>query len=39
MTMPQLLPICKAASAGLLALGLCQTTAFGEWQRDDKTIA
>ena len=38
-TMPHLLPICKAASAGLLVLGLCQTTAFGEWQRDDKSLA
>lgn len=39
MTLPRFLPVCKAASAGLLMLGLCQTTAFGEWQRDNKTIA
>ena len=35
----KLLPIGKAASVGLLALGLFQTTALGEWQRDDKTLA
>jgi hypothetical protein len=33
------LPICKAAFIGLLALGLFQTTALGEWQRDDKSLA
>jgi hypothetical protein len=38
-TMPKLLPTCKAASAALLAVGLFQTNAFGEWQRDDKSLA
>jgi hypothetical protein len=39
MTMPKLLPICKAASAAILTLGSLQTPAFGEWQRDDKSLA
>jgi hypothetical protein len=39
MSMPKPLPICKAASAGLLVLGLCRTAALGEWQRDDNSLA
>jgi len=30
---------CKAASVALLVLGLFQTTAFGEWKRDGKSLA
>jgi len=30
---------CKAAAAGLLALGLFSADARGEWQRDDKSLA
>lgn len=29
----------KAASVGLLVLGLFQTAVFGRWQRDDKSLA
>lgn len=29
----------QAAACGILALGLFQTTAFGDWQRDDKSLA
>lgn len=32
-------PIWKAASVGLLLLGLFHTAAFGAWQRDDKSLA
>jgi hypothetical protein len=35
----KLLPLCKVACDGLMGLGLCQTVAFGEWQRDDKSLA
>jgi hypothetical protein len=30
---------CKAAAVGVLALVLFQTAAFGEWQRDDTSLA
>ena len=33
------LPICKTASVGLLLLGLFQTAAVSEWQRDDNSLA
>ncbi len=39
MNMPKLLHIGKAAWAAPLVLGLFQTAAFGEWQRDDKSLA
>jgi hypothetical protein len=39
MNMPRLLHLCNAACAGLLVLGLFQSAAFGEWQRDDKSLA
>jgi hypothetical protein len=39
MNMPKLLHVCKAASAGLLVLGLFQTGALGEWQRGGKSLA
>jgi hypothetical protein len=39
MNMPKLLHIGRAAWAGLLVLGLFQTAARGEWQRDDKSLA
>ena len=39
MNTTKLLPVCKAASIGLLTLGLFQTAALGEWQRDDKSLA
>jgi hypothetical protein len=35
----KLLPGCKAASVGFLMLGLFQSAARGEWQRDDKGLA
>lgn len=36
---PGLLPACKAVSAVFLALALFQPAAFGEWQRDDRSLA
>jgi len=39
MTTTRLLPICKSASVGFLALGLFQTAALGEWQCDDQSLA
>ena len=39
MTTARLFPVGKAASVGLLALGLFQTAALGEWQRDDQSLA
>jgi hypothetical protein len=39
MNTTKLLPIGKAASLALLALGCFQTAARGEWQRDDKNLA
>ena len=35
----KLLPMRNAASVGLLVLGLFPTTALGEWQGDDKSLA
>ena len=39
MNMTRRLPIVKAACVGIFALGLFQTVALGEWQRDDKGLA
>jgi len=39
MTMPRLLPLCKVALLALAAFGLCLSTGFAEWQRDDNSIA
>jgi hypothetical protein len=39
MNTTKLLPTCKAASIGILAFVLSQPAAFGEWQRDDKSLA
>ncbi len=39
MNRTKLLPVTKTAVVGLLALGLFQTAALGEWQRDDKSLA
>jgi hypothetical protein len=39
MNAPKIRPVCKAACVGLVALGLFQTAAHGEWQRDDKSLA
>ncbi len=39
MTTMKFLRIGKATSVALLALGLFQTAALGEWQRDDKSLA
>jgi hypothetical protein len=39
MNRPKPRHICRAASAGLLVLGLFQTAALGAWQRDDKSLA
>ena len=39
MNTTRLLPVCKAASVGLLRLGSLQTAALGEWQRDDTSVA
>jgi hypothetical protein len=39
MNTTKLFHITKAAVVGLLALGLFQTAALGEWQRDDKSLA
>jgi hypothetical protein len=36
---PRLLLACKAAAVGLFALALLQPAAYGEWQRDDKSLA
>ena len=37
--MTKLFFMSQGAAIGLLALGLFQTAAFGEWQRDDKSLA
>ena len=39
MTTRRLVPLCKAASVGVLLLGLSHSTALGEWQRDDRSLA
>jgi hypothetical protein len=39
MNTTRLLPLCGAASAGLLVLGLFPPSALAEWQRDDKSLA
>jgi len=35
----KLLPVCRTAFVALLALAVLQPAAFGEWQRDDKSLA